>query len=78
MAVRPVGDRWRGRELRHRLCGTPTQSPPLGDAADGLLRLAVSIAHGRPVDLRGTLPGLGHAHASAVVTATVRASGLAW
>ncbi|WP_280184503.1 MULTISPECIES: hypothetical protein [Nocardia] len=50
---------------------------PLGSGADRLLRLAVSIAHGRPVDLRGTLPGLGHAHARAVVTAVVRACGLA-
>lgn len=49
----------------------------LGGAQHRLLRLALSIAHGTPIDLRGALSDLGHAHARAVLAAVVRALGLA-
>jgi hypothetical protein len=44
---------------------------------DRLLRLALSIAHGTPVDLSAVLSGLGHAHARAVLHAMTAPLGLA-
>lgn len=51
---------------------------PLGGAQQRLLKVAVSIAGGVPVDLRYVTSGeLGAAHARAVLAAVVRALGLA-
>ncbi|MFF7944795.1 hypothetical protein ACFZC5_34315 [Nocardia gamkensis] len=44
---------------------------PLYGGQERLLRLALSIAHGTPVDLCATLSGLGHEHARAVLDAMV-------
>ncbi|MEU7591411.1 hypothetical protein AB0A95_34610 [Micromonospora sp. NPDC049230] len=46
----------------------------IGGAGQRLLDLAVSMAAGRPVDLREALPGLGHAHARRVVEAVAIAT----
>ncbi|WP_033247437.1 hypothetical protein [Nocardia carnea] len=53
------------------------QIGPLHGGQDRLLRLALSIAHGTPVDLLGALSGLGHAHARAVLDAMAIALELA-
>lgn len=50
---------------------------PISGGADRLLRLAVSIAHGTPVDLQGALSGLGGEHARAVLAAVAGALGIA-
>ncbi|UGT58799.1 hypothetical protein [Nocardia asteroides] len=51
---------------------------PLGGAQQRLLKLAISIAGGVPVDLRYVTSGeLGAAHARAALAAVVRALGLA-
>ncbi|WP_433574172.1 hypothetical protein [Nocardia brasiliensis] len=56
--------------------GADTGIGPLYGGADRLLRLALSIAHGIPVDLSGALSGLGHAHARAVLDAMAVALGV--
>ncbi|MGY0498254.1 hypothetical protein ACWZHB_07130 [Nocardia sp. FBN12] len=53
------------------------QTGPFGSIYDRLVPLAVSIAHGTPVNLQAVLPGLGHHHARAVLAAVARALGIA-
>lgn len=57
--------------------GADTDLGPLGGAQDRLLRLAVSIAVGAPVQLRDALQGLGDQHARAILAAVARALDIA-
>ncbi|MEV0760413.1 hypothetical protein [Nocardia sp. NPDC050435] len=56
-----------------RALGADTGLSAMGGTQLRLLRLAVSIACGIPVDLRESLSGLGHQHARAVLTAVAEA-----